>query len=444
VSRNGYSRGIATAVLDPSAAVEPQLFEDLYRTHARAVYRLSLHMLGNASEAEDSTQDTFLNAYRALSRGCRPTDPRAWLFAIARNACKARWRSKTHRPIEVELDTELELEATSAESTSASELKAALERLCPNQRDVLVLRELDDLSFTDIAERLSLSESAVHALFFRARRTLREELTQTDSPLACHQVEQLLAQPSGQRSRLENDQLRAHLRACVDCSTTAHRLRAKRRLGLLTWPTLLEKILGWLSTTRPALTPGVASILGAAALGTGIALDNHPAAPTRHTHSHTAQLQPVSPTPLGEPLIRWRPASTIPITRTTPLLSPETRQPQHPPTVAPPRTPSTPDQPRPTARPQSTDRPASPQQTEPGSTPTPPPTQHTTQPPDLVIPNAMLPGLLTPPPLPPVDQQPSVPSPQLPLTDSPAINQQTADTTLASALPTPPTAAALP
>jgi RNA polymerase sigma factor (sigma-70 family) len=233
----------------------------------------ALRLLGDPGEAEDSTQDTFFNAYRALARGNRPNDPRAWLFAIARNACKARWRSKSHRPAEVELDPELALEASNRETTSASELLAALERLCPNQRKVLVLRELDDLSFAEIANRIGLSESAVHALFFRARRTLREELAQADSPLACQQAEQLLSRPRSNWSRLENDHLRAHLRACAPCATTARRLRAHGRLGLLTWPTLLEKIGAWFSIARPSLAPGLATMLGAVALGTGVALD---------------------------------------------------------------------------------------------------------------------------------------------------------------------------
>src|SRR3712207_7097654 len=68
-------------------------FEAVYRNHVRDVYGFSLSILGNAADAEDVTQTTFLNAYRALKRGERVQNLRAWLLAIAHNVCRQRFRT---------------------------------------------------------------------------------------------------------------------------------------------------------------------------------------------------------------------------------------------------------------------------------------------------------------------------------------------------------------
>ncbi len=80
--------------LRPSA---DRAFEQLYRRHARDVYQYALALLTNPADAEDVTQTTFLNAYRALQRGDRPRRPHNWLIAIAHNVCRMRWRQAGHR-----------------------------------------------------------------------------------------------------------------------------------------------------------------------------------------------------------------------------------------------------------------------------------------------------------------------------------------------------------
>jgi DNA-directed RNA polymerase specialized sigma24 family protein len=82
-------------------------FERLHRRHRRAVYGLALRDLRDPDEAEDITQVTFLNAYRALWRGDAPESPRAWLLAIARDVCRRRYRARALRPLEVELRADL-------------------------------------------------------------------------------------------------------------------------------------------------------------------------------------------------------------------------------------------------------------------------------------------------------------------------------------------------
>ena len=79
-------------------------FEQLYKSHAREVYQYALGVLANPADAEDVTQTTFLNAYRAFQRGERPIRPHNWLIAIAHNVCRMRWRQAGHRPREVALE----------------------------------------------------------------------------------------------------------------------------------------------------------------------------------------------------------------------------------------------------------------------------------------------------------------------------------------------------
>ena len=150
-------------------------FEQLYERHARDVYQYALALLTNPADAEDATQTTFMNAYRALQRGDRPHRPHNWLIAIAHNVCRMRWRQATHRPKEIALDDVPEPVAPENDQPSLDDVLRALSGLSFNQRSALVMRELEGRSCKEIAETLGLSVSAVEALLFRARRRLQIE-----------------------------------------------------------------------------------------------------------------------------------------------------------------------------------------------------------------------------------------------------------------------------
>ncbi len=154
---------------------EAEAFEQLYRKYAPEVYRYALALLSNPTDAEDVTQTTFLNAYRAFQGGERPRRPHNWLIAIAHNACRMRWRQASARPREVALEESPEPAAPGPEHErpSLDELLQALARLSFNQRAALVMRELEGRSYGEIAAVLGLSVGAVEALTFRARRGLR-------------------------------------------------------------------------------------------------------------------------------------------------------------------------------------------------------------------------------------------------------------------------------
>src|SRR5919202_981285 len=145
-------------------------FERLYQRYVGDVYRYALAVMRNQPDAEDVTQTTFLNAYRAFKRGERPEKAQNWLIAIAHNVCRQRFRQAARRPSEVELNEDLaEAFAPDDDAPNARDIGRALSHLAFNQRAALVMRELEGRSYAEIAEVLQLSTSAVETLIFRAR-----------------------------------------------------------------------------------------------------------------------------------------------------------------------------------------------------------------------------------------------------------------------------------
>ena len=155
-------------------------FERLYRRHRRDVYGAVLRDVRDPAEAEDVTQIAFLNAFRAIRRGEQPEKPRAWLVTIARNVVRRRYKAQATRPQEVALDPELAADLSDLEGPTVGEIAAAIRRLPPNQRAVILLREIQGRTYAEIAEELELSVAAVETLIFRARRSLSERLKLID------------------------------------------------------------------------------------------------------------------------------------------------------------------------------------------------------------------------------------------------------------------------
>ena len=158
---------------DPVRLESPEArFEALYREYAADVYRYALAIMRNPADAEDVTQATFLNAWRAFSAGEEPRAPQNWFISIAHNVCRLRVRTRSRRPQEVEFEPAL-AEAPATEGPSAQDVLDALAELPLNQRAALVMRELEGRPYEEIAEVLGVSRSAVETLIFRARRSLR-------------------------------------------------------------------------------------------------------------------------------------------------------------------------------------------------------------------------------------------------------------------------------
>jgi RNA polymerase sigma-70 factor (ECF subfamily) len=248
-------------------------FERMYQRHVGDVYRYALAVMRNQPDAEDVTQTTFLNAYRAFKRGERPEKAQNWLIAIAHNVCRQRFRQSARRPMEVSFEDDVADRYVDDDGIpSGEDIRRALGHLAFNQRAALVMRELEGRSYAEIAEILELSPSAVETLIFRARRALREQL---ETSLTCGEAELAISrQLDGRLGRKEKGALRAHLRQCGECASFARRQRAQRAalrsLGAVPLPASLSSFFGGGTAVGTALAvkAAVAVTVGAVVGGT--------------------------------------------------------------------------------------------------------------------------------------------------------------------------------
>ncbi len=159
-----------------AAAGELEAFGELVRRHQDFVYGAVLRVVRNPALAEDISQDCFLRAYRALPDFRGDSKVRSWLYRIAHNlALNAVTRTREYA---TETIPELSSIIGSPErSAEMAELRAAMEQaieeLPQDLREPLVLRELDHMSYDDIAQRLDLPLNTVRTRIFRARRALQ-------------------------------------------------------------------------------------------------------------------------------------------------------------------------------------------------------------------------------------------------------------------------------
>jgi RNA polymerase sigma-70 factor (ECF subfamily) len=302
-------------------------FERLYKKHAGDVYRYALVVLRNQADAEDVTQTTFLNAYRAIERGEQPRSPQNWLIAIAHNVCRQRFRQSQRRPNEVELNEELAEAVVEEDMISAEDIRRALGHVAFNQRAALVMRELEGRSYQEIAEILEVSVSAVETLIFRARRALREQL---EEGITCHEAELAISrQLDGRLSRKERGILRAHLRECEDCARFARSQRAQRgaikSLAAIPLPTSLSSLFGGggSAAVGGGLAFKAAAVGAGALLATGVGYEGArhsiwkpatkhaavAAAPKQTTTSATTQISSFTPAVPRTDMKPFRPAS---------------------------------------------------------------------------------------------------------------------------------------
>jgi RNA polymerase sigma factor (sigma-70 family) len=236
------------------------------------VSRYALAVLGDRSDAEDVTQTTFLNAFRALQRGERPRQPDHWLIAIAHNACRERFRHGQRRPREVAFVEEVSAASVrDDDGPTADELRGALLQLPASQRTALVMRELEGHPYAEIARVLKISAGAVETLLFRARRALREQLE--EQLLRRDAVAAITRQAEGRLTRGERAGLRAHLRYCSECSHVARGRRARPATlgGFLPVPSWLFSLFGSGGAGAAGLAAKAAAIVVAlAAVGGGV------------------------------------------------------------------------------------------------------------------------------------------------------------------------------
>ena len=181
------SAAAATGNGVPSAAGKRELdlaFEDLYRDHLRDVYSYCYYRIGNHHDAEDLTEQTFLQAYRHFERARRESDGRPlrpWLIRIAHNLAANYHRDRSRRPtaaldnvepVEHPHGTERVVEGRER----MREVMAGLDRLSEDRREALIMRFSLGMSNREIARALGRSDGATKVLIHRAIKQLEEEL----------------------------------------------------------------------------------------------------------------------------------------------------------------------------------------------------------------------------------------------------------------------------
>ncbi len=156
----------------------PDAFRMLFHRHKDAGYSYCHRILGNAFDAEDAAQEAFVRSYEGLSTLDHPASFRYWLYTIVRNEVFGRLRRrKQYRQVTLneaddevwEVETPLEL---AIRGERAALLQHLLDRLRPEYREAVVLREQEGFSYAEIAAVTGASEAAIKARLFKARRAL--------------------------------------------------------------------------------------------------------------------------------------------------------------------------------------------------------------------------------------------------------------------------------
>jgi RNA polymerase sigma factor (sigma-70 family) len=162
----------------------PRKFEKSVLPHMDAAYNLARWLTRNGQDAEDAVQEACLRAFRFFG-GFRGGDARAWLLKIVRNTCYTQLQNNRPQELATTFDEEIHSEDDGSmnpemlllRSADSQLLTRALEELPVNFREVLVLRELEGLSYREIAEVSNIPPGTVMSSLSRARERLRQSLT---------------------------------------------------------------------------------------------------------------------------------------------------------------------------------------------------------------------------------------------------------------------------
>jgi RNA polymerase sigma-70 factor (ECF subfamily) len=182
--------GREATLVQQCAAGEESACADLVAEHQRMVVQLAMNLLGDRDEALDLSQEVFLRVFRTIHRFRGQSSLRTWIYRIAVNQARNRhrfWRRR-HRADQVSLDQHIAAhgefqcggesgpDRMLAQKLLAEQLQRALDQLPFDQRTAIVLREVDGLSYEEIAYSLGVAVGTVKSRLTRARQTLRLEL----------------------------------------------------------------------------------------------------------------------------------------------------------------------------------------------------------------------------------------------------------------------------
>jgi RNA polymerase sigma factor (sigma-70 family) len=235
-----------------------EAFGALYERYHARLLSFCRHMLGSHAEAEDAVQQCFVNAYRDIMRGEKQLRVRPWLYRIARNQCLSALRARR-------FDSELAADRISLRGLADEVLERAdlrdllrdLAHLPDDQREALVLAELEDNSHAEVAQILGCDREKVKSLVFQARSSLLK--SKEARALPCAEVQRQLSVLRG--GSLRRTQLRRHLAECPACRAFKEEVKRQRAALALVLPV----------APTASLKLAAPTVLTAAKTATGIA-----------------------------------------------------------------------------------------------------------------------------------------------------------------------------
>jgi RNA polymerase sigma factor (sigma-70 family) len=218
---------------------DERAFEELYSRYRRRIGAYVFGMVADHGRAEDITQEVFISALRRIRDSERPIAFKPWIYEIAKNACIDDFR-RTRRAREVPVGGDEELEEGNPRLHCAAitpevavenrqqltDLRGAFRGLSESHHKIIVLRELEGMSYTQIGEQMGMSRPVVESTLFRARRRLGEEYDELVSGRRCDRVQAVIGDRGPRAIRSlgikERRLVARHLSHCQPCRRQAH------------------------------------------------------------------------------------------------------------------------------------------------------------------------------------------------------------------------------
>ena len=165
---------------------DQRAWDDIVRLYWRKVFNVAYKFVGRQDEAEDLTQDIFLKLFKSLKTFDRRANFSTWLISVSRNLCIDHYRStrREHDLVSHDVDTSTVAQPSTSESPHmalerrdrVSLLRAALDKLAPSLRTAVILRDIQELTYQEIAQRLGVPEGTVKSRINRGRTELAKQI----------------------------------------------------------------------------------------------------------------------------------------------------------------------------------------------------------------------------------------------------------------------------
>jgi RNA polymerase sigma factor (sigma-70 family) len=258
----------------------PGAFETIVDRYQGRLLGFCRQMLGSTEDAEDVLQEVFVNAYRAMLRDEREINLRPWLYRIARNRCLNHLRKPTADAQEsMDMVPAVEASSTAERVHNREEFRqllADVKKLPETQRSALLLREMDALSYEEIAAAMDTTVPSVKSLLVRARISLAE--ASQARLLTCGEVRVELSEAAEGLLKKVSAPVRRHVRECEECADFRSQVRSNEKVMAALFPAgalvalkgFIASKLGLGGASGPSGTAG-ASAAGAGAASAGAA-----------------------------------------------------------------------------------------------------------------------------------------------------------------------------